>query len=170
MNVVIRRTLQVAGAAVVGLLLPATAAAQAAPPCPEPAALPPAGSSVLVRCVQIIAHPVNETLIPQQTYALQIRMPQTLPSQGVWAPYDESAVQADFWSLWRTGFLDNLWVEVLDEPFLNGVMAKHIVFHIEERSKVKDVNYLSATEGQKRKVPVADIEDTMRGRGVSVRG
>jgi outer membrane protein insertion porin family len=167
-----------AGVALALVLLPGTAAAQATPPCPAPRTLPPPGSVPQVRCIQIVAHPVNETIIPAQTYNVYIKGPRTYDPQPpapadtptVFASYDESAVQADFWSLWRTGFLDNLWVEVIDEPFANGVMGKHVVFHIEERSKVKDVRYLPTDpEEDKTKIAVSDIEEALSTRGITVR-
>ena len=107
----------------------APAAAQVQP-CPAPAKQPPANSPELVRCIELVAHPINETVIDRETYAYYIKTPQTLPSRDQWAPYDAAAVVADFWALWRTNFLDNIWVEVIDEPFDNGVAAKHVVFHI----------------------------------------
>src|SRR5262245_12857127 len=108
------------------LLWPAAASAQTKP-CPAPAKQPPANSPVLVRCMELVAHPVNETVVEQATYAFYIKSPQTFPSRDIWAPYSEDAVQADFWNLWHTNFLDNLWVEVIDEPFDNGIMAKHVI-------------------------------------------
>jgi len=118
--------------------------------------------------MQLVAHPVNETVVEQQTYSYYIKTPQTIPSQDKWEAFNEDAVQADFWNLWRTGFLDNLWVEVIDEPFDNGVMGKHVVFHIEERSRIKDVSYIAA-EGSSAKVEVSKIEDTLRERDIAVR-
>jgi outer membrane protein insertion porin family len=164
-----RRALRVAGLAALALALPALAAAQAVPPCPEPENQPPPGSPPLVKCIQLWAHPVNETLIPAATYNLHIKMPRTVPAENQWATYDETALQSDFWNLWNTGFLDNLWVEVLDEPFANGVAGRHVVFHVEERSKVKDVRYVPVDPEEKLKINVTDIEDQMTQRGVVVR-
>ena len=45
-------------------------------------------------------------------------------------------------------FLDNLWIEVIDEPYENGVMGKHVIFHIEERPRVKVVDYVPAGRGR----------------------
>jgi len=118
--------------------------------------------------MQLVAHPVNETVVEQQTYTYYIKTPQTIPSQDKWESFNEEAIQADFWNLWRTEFLDNLWVEVIDEPFDNGVMGKHVVFHIEERSRIKDVSYVAA-EGSSTKVEVSKIEETLRDRDISVR-
>jgi outer membrane protein insertion porin family len=149
-------------------LLPAPAAAQVAP-CPpaerdgKPTE-PPAGSAPVLRCMEIFAHPVNETVVEHETYTYYIKSPQTIPSQGRWAPFSADLIQADFWNLWRTGFLDNLWVEVIDEPFPNGVVGKHVVFHIEERSRIKNVDYV----GSKR-VAVSKIEETLRERNVAIR-
>ena len=46
-------------------------------PCPEPVKLPPASSPVLLRCMQLVAHPVNETVVDPQTYGFYIKTPQT---------------------------------------------------------------------------------------------
>jgi len=169
LNSLCRRGALLAGVVLLALLLPAPAAAQGTPPCPEPENQPPADAGEIVKCVQLIAHPVNELLIPPETYNLRISMPRTIPSRNEWAPYDEAAVQADFWNLWQTGFLDNLWIEVIDEPFANGVKGKNVVFHVEERNKVKDVRYVPATAEEDLKVKVTDIEDKMREEGVVVR-
>ena len=80
-------------------------------------------------------------MVPLETYQYYIRMPLTRPSQNQWAPYSEAAILSDFKGLWGTGFLDNLWVEVIEEPYGNGISAKHVVFHIEERNRVKAVDY-----------------------------
>ena len=154
----------------------AAAAAPAAPapqepvePCGEPARLPPANSQPLVNCVELRAHPVNETMVPLETYQYYIRMPLTRPSQNQWARYDESAVLADFKNLWGTGFLDNLWVEVIEEPFANGVSAKHVVFHIEERNRVKAVDYAPVGGPEARlRIPVSKIDEALREKNVEV--
>src|SRR5262245_30858474 len=44
-------------------------------PCPPPAKQPPANSPVLLRCMQLVAHPVNETVVDQETYSYYIRTP-----------------------------------------------------------------------------------------------
>jgi len=144
----------------------APAAAQA-PPCPDPVNLPPTGSPVLLRCMHLIAHPVNETIVEQQTYDYYIKTKRTSSADRVFAPYDEDSIKSDFWSLWRTGFLDNLWIEVIDEPYPNGVEAKHVVFHIEERARVKAVDYMPAL-GTKTQVETSKIEEQLKERNVRV--
>ncbi len=154
----------VAAALAVALLWAAPALAQVQP-CPAAAKQPPANSPLLVRCIELMAHPVNETVIDRGTYGYYIKTPTSEPSKDKWAPYDVDAINADFWNLWHLNFLDNLWVEVIDEPFENGVAAKHVVFHIEERSRVKAVDY-TPKEGTKTTVDISKIEETMRDRNV----
>src|SRR5262245_29662097 len=144
-------------------------------PCPAPMKpdaqgkpqpnLPPANSPLLINCFQIYAHPINETNIDIATYDYYIKAQRTLPSKDQWAPYDPDAIIADFWNLWKMNFLDNLWVEVIDEPFANGVAAKHVVFHIEERARVKAVDYV-AWPGTKTTVDISKIEERLRDKEV----
>ena len=118
-------------AALLGIALfwPSAASAQVAP-CPAPVKQPPANSPVLLRCVQLVAHPVNETVVEQETYQFYIKARGSISAQDNWVPYNEDAIQADFWNLWHTNFLDNCWVEVIDEPFDNGDrgQARHLPY------------------------------------------
>ena len=138
-------------------------------PCPAPAKQPPAGSPPLYRCVQFVFHPINQPLIDATTYAYNLKTVWSQPSQDRWVPYDEQAVQDDFWNLWRLGFLDNLWSEVYDEPYENGVMGKKVVFHAEERPRVKIVDYIAEGKEDKLKVEISKIESTLRERNIEVR-
>jgi outer membrane protein insertion porin family len=167
MNVSRYRSLFVAAAVLGALLVSERPAAAQVDPCPvlPEAKLPPTDAPLLIRCLQLVAHPINVTVVEQSTYAYYIKTKQTEPSKGIFAPYDEESLRTDFWSLWRTGFLDNLWIEEIDEPFPNGVAAKHIVFHIEERSRLKAIDYVPA-EGTKTEVEVAKLESTLRERNI----
>jgi outer membrane protein insertion porin family len=147
---------------------PAPDPAPAVQECPPPAKLPPANSPVLLRCMQLVAHPVNETLVDGETYAYYIRTPQPDSAADRWVPFNEQSILTDFQSLWRTNFLDNLWVEVIDEPYTNGVMGKHVIFHIEERNRVKAVDYAPVGEAAKLRVPVSKIDEMLRERNVEV--
>jgi outer membrane protein insertion porin family len=140
-------------------------------PCDEPKVQPPAGSPVLLKCMQLVAHPVNETVVEGTTYDFHIkttRPPNADEEKPVWVPYDEASIQNDFWNLWRAGFLDNLWIEILDEPYKSGVMGKHVVFHIEERARVKVVDYAPA-RGEKLKIEQSKIEETLREKQINIR-
>jgi outer membrane protein insertion porin family len=164
-----RRLFVVAGFSLAALALPSPAAAQIQP-CsinepPEAAKnLPPADSAPLVRCIEPRFHPVNQSAIDPVTYTHHVKTQSSLRSQNKWVPYNEAVVQGDFWNLWRTNFLDNIWVEVIDEPYENGVVGKHIIFHMEERPRIKVVNY----QGSK-KVDVTKIEETLKERSIVVR-
>ena len=110
----------------------------------DPAAprLPPAGSPALVRTIEL-AFPTqgNVSFVEPQTYLYYIHTRPSRPSQGAWEPYDRQSVLDDFRRLWGTGFLDDLSVVVNDVPYENGVVGKHIVFRLEERARVKIVDY-----------------------------
>ena len=61
----------------------------------------------------------------------------------------------------KTGFLDDLWVERIDEPYENGTPAKHIVYHLEERPRLKVVDYTGSKE-----VEISKIEDALKTAGI----
>lgn len=159
--------LRLAGAAAALLLGWAAPAFAQVEPCPAAFNQPPADSPLLFRCISLVAHPINETTIDQNTYGYYIKTKLNDTRNKVFVPYDEDSIQADFYRLWGTNFLDNLWIEVIDEPFENGVKAKHVVFHIEERARVKAVDYL-AKEGTKTTVDISKIEDTLREKNIHV--
>src|SRR5262249_31199535 len=142
-------------------------APSAVEPCPPAFNQPPLDSPLLFRCMSLVAHPINETTIDGNTYQYYIKKPQNDTQNKKILPYDAESIQADFYRLWGTNFLDNLWIEVLDEPFDNGVKAKHVIFHIEERPRLKAVDYL-AKEGTKTTVDISKIEDTLRDQNIHV--
>ncbi len=137
-------------------------------PCPDQASEPPLSSPPLYRCAEIVLHPVNETMLDPLTYGRQLRTPWSRPSDALWAPYDEASIRADFWNLWNTGFLEDLKVEVIDEPYRNGVPGKHVVFHLEERSRLKLVSYEPADPAARLKVDISRIEKELRDRKVTL--
>jgi outer membrane protein insertion porin family len=145
-------------------------ARQAAPAAPaaQPAArMPAAGSGPVIRFIQLRFHPVDESLIDPQTYLYYIQTQPSRSSDGVWVPYDEQAeskLRDDFRRLWGTNFLDNLWVEVLDEPYDNGVIGKRVIFHMEERPRVKIVDYTGSSKVERTK-----IDEKMKELGVALR-
>ena len=58
----------------------------------------------------------------------------------------------DFRRLWATNFLDDLSIEVRDVPLANGVIGKLVIYNMEERQRVKIVDYVGTEEGR----PVQD--------------
>jgi len=106
-----------------------------------PASMPPAGSGPVVYlvapCWEVQG---NQTIIEFETYLYYIHLKASLPSQGVWTPYDEAAektIHDDFYRLWNTNFLDNLSIAATDYTFSNGVIGKLITYDMEERQRVK---------------------------------
>ncbi|MGH9174078.1 MAG: hypothetical protein ACRD1H_06955, partial [Vicinamibacterales bacterium] len=179
MNAKFARTVGVAVLALV--MFPATHLTAQVPAAPAPSApatptqpaaqrtpiLPPAGSGPLVRIVELRFEPVNESLIEPQTYLYYIQTRSSRPTDGVWAPFTEETERSlldDFKRLWATNFLDNLRIEVLDAPWDNGVMGKHIIFHMEERPRVKIVEYNPSDTVDRTK-----IDEKMKEAGVALR-
>jgi len=132
-----------------------------------PVRQPPAGSGPVIRTTELRFHPVNESIIEAQTYLYYIQTPLSRPSDNVWIPYNEeteASLRADFLRLWATGFLDNLWIEKLDEPFANGVMGHRVIYHMEERPRVKIVDYTGSTKVERTK-----IDEKMKELGIALR-
>jgi outer membrane protein insertion porin family len=146
---------------------PAPARPAPAQAAPAPVRQPPAGSAPVVRSLELRFHPVNESLIEPQTYLYYIQTQASRPADGVWTAYTEDTervVLEDFKRLWGTNFLDNLWIEVNDDPYPNGVIGKRLVFNMEERPRVKIVDYTGSTKVERTKV-----DEKMKEAGISLR-
>jgi outer membrane protein insertion porin family len=149
--------LRLAIATALTLTLSTVAAAQGVPgaPATQKPPLPPPGSPPLVRNIELRFHPENASLIEPQTYLYYIQTRASRSLDGVWVPFTEEVEQTilgDFKRLWGTNFLDNLWVEVIDEPYDNGVVGKRVIYHMEERPRVKIVDYVGSTKIERTKV------------------
>ena len=114
-------------------------------PVPPPAQPPPAGNPpvvfLIVPCFDRQGH---VSMVEPETYLHYIHTRVSRPSVKEWVTYDERAIQSvldDFKRLWATGFLDDLSIEAVDYPFANGVVGKMLVYHLEERQRIKMVNY-----------------------------
>ncbi len=118
----------------------------------QPASLPPDGSPTLLRAVELrFPTQGNVASVEFDTYLyhMQIREFVSLPSEGRWVPYSEATEQVaieDHRRLWDTGFLNDLWIEVIDDPYPNGVEAKRIIYNLEERERVKIITYEGSDE------------------------
>ena len=134
------------------------------PPSPRP---PAAGSGPVICQTELRFHPVNESIIEAQTYLYYIQTALSRPSEGTWVPYNEQTEQSlmdDFKRLWATNFLDNLWIETLDGTLSNGVQGKHVIYHMEERPRVKIVDYTGSTKVERTK-----IDEKMKELGIALR-
>ena len=137
-------------------------------PVPKPAASPAAGSGPMAVAVMMCFGKQGGTsLVEPETYLYYIQFRPSEPSRDHWVPYDgeaERVLLADFRRLWATKFLDDLSIETLDYTFANGAPGKIVVFHLEERQRVKIVDYDGAT-----RVTRSDIDDRLKERGVELR-
>ena len=143
----------------------APAPPQAAPA--QPIRMPDEGSEPVMRSIELRFHPVNESLIEPQTYLYYIQAQASRPTDGVWVPYTDDTERLlldDFKRLWATSFLDNLWIEVNDDPYPNGVVGKRVIYHMEERPRVKIVDYTGSTKVERTKV-----DEKMKEAGLSLR-
>lgn len=119
-------------------------------------AQPVAGSGPVLRVVEL-CFPTqgNVSSIEFETYLYYIKTRGSRPSQNVWVPYTpevEKDLVEDFKRLWATSFLDDLAVEVLDTPYPNGVVGKYVRFRLEERQRVKIVEYVGSDKIEATKV------------------
>jgi outer membrane protein insertion porin family len=137
---------------------------------PAPSKMPPAGSPPLVNNILLCFEKQGgQPVIEAQTYQFYLEMKNHVssPSQNRWVSYNdeiEQIILRDFKSLWATTFLDDLLIEVLDVDWGNGVLGKLIVYNMEERQRIKIVDY----EGLD-KVNQSDIEEALKKENVSVR-
>src|SRR3954454_13908216 len=164
-------------------LIAAPLAAQAQPPAAAPAALPPAnvcGQQISPRAQPPAGHaPVvlfiapcfeaqgNASVIDAQTYLYYIQQKFSAPSQNQWVNYDDSSektIQDDFHRLWNTNFLDNLWVDVSDYKFPNGTIGKIVTYNMEERQRVKIVDYVGS-----KKIEVSKIDEKLKDANAQIR-
>ena len=159
---------------------PATPAASqaAAPPrgqqtvcglaIPEPSRLPPANSGpVVFQVVPCFQKQGGFSVIDAQTYLYYIEMTRNVssPSSNRWVPYDdkvEQVILADFKRLWGTNFLDDLAVDVQDYKFANGVVGKMVVYDMEERQRVKIVDYVGSKQIEQSKIDEELKKQNMR--------
>src|SRR6188474_2734128 len=126
-----------------------------------PRAQPPAGTGPVVLFIApCFEAQGNASVIEPQTYLYYIQLKQSRPSEGVWLPYDDAAEKMaveDFHRLWNTNFLDNLWVDATDYKFPNGTIGKIITYNMEERQRVKIVDYVGS-----KKVEVSKNDEKLK--------
>ncbi len=144
---------------------PATVCGSTVPP---PVSQPPGNSGpVVYLIVPCFEAQENITLVDTETYVYYIRLQTSRPSQGVWIPWNEDAQKAvheDFVRLWATGFLDDLKISSSDYTFANGVIGKILTYDIEERRRVKIIDYTGS-----KKVEANAIDERLRTAKIQIR-
>src|SRR5947209_19327181 len=69
----------------------------------------------------------------------------------------EKTIVDDFHRLWNTNFLDNLWIETSDYTIPNGTIGKIVTYNMEERQRVKIVDYVGS-----KKVETTKIDEKLK--------
>jgi outer membrane protein insertion porin family len=139
-------------------------------PVPAPSKLPPAGTGPYTYAILTCFEKQGGVpVVDAQTYVFYMEMAnrRSIPNENRWVPYTEDTEQVmlgDFKRLWGTNFLDDLSVEVVDVRFENGVIGKVIVYNMEERQRVKIVDYIGSD-----KVDQSKIEEELRDKGIQIR-
>jgi len=134
----------------------------------RPAAEPPAGSvPVVLFIAPCFEAQGNQSLIEPQTYLFYIQLKQSRPSEGVWIPFNdasEKTIEEDFHRLWGTNFLDNLFIDITDYKFPNGTIGKIVTYNMEERQRVKIVDYVGS-----KKIEVSKIDEKLKDANAVIR-
>jgi outer membrane protein insertion porin family len=133
-----------------------------------PARLPEAGSPPFVWILEpCFLKQGGASTVEIETYMYYIKMRTSQPSQNVFVTFDEALEQtilADFRGLWATNFLEDLSIEVTDYTFPNGVVGKVVTYHMEERERIKIVDYQGSKQVDRTK-----IEEKLRERNIEIR-
>ena len=125
-------------------------------PISPPKNLPPAGSGPVVYTLSLcFAKQGGTSVIEPQTYLYYAQLRPSRPSENVWIPYNDATEKTmldDFRRLWATNFLDDLSIDVADYVFPNGVVGKLVTYNMEERQRVKIVEYLGTKSLEQTKI------------------
>ena len=127
------------------------------------AALPPPDSPTLFTGIELrFPTQGNVPSVETQTYLYYMEIDDgeyiSLPSQGRWTPFDETierVLLADFQNLWDTDFLTDLAIEIIDDPYANGVEGKRALFLLEERERVRIVTFEGSDEFDRAEIDSA---------------
>ena len=106
-------------------------------------------------------------VIDANTYLYYIQVRPSNSRENRWIPYNdalEETLVGDFRRLWATNFLDDLAVEVRDVRYSNGVMGKLAIFNMEERQRVKIVDFVGSD-----RVSHSDIDERLKEKGITIR-
>jgi len=135
---------------------------------PPPAKLPPSGSGpILYMIAPCFQKQGGSSVIDSQTYLYYIQARPSRPSTDQWIPFDDKMEQIlldDFRRLWATNFLADLSIEVRDYTFTNGVVGKLVVYDMEERERIKIVDYVGTKQLEQTK-----IDEKLREENVQIR-
>jgi outer membrane protein insertion porin family len=157
-----------------GQAAPLTAVAQPLPAVlcgqqvPAPATPPPTDRGPIFYGYMLCFEKQGGTsVIDPNTYLYYIQSRPSNSRENRWIAYDEGLEETlvgDFRRLWATNFLDDLAVDVRDVRYSNGVMGKLAIFNMEERQRVKIVDYVGS-----ERVSHSDIDEKLKEKGITIR-
>lgn len=137
-------------------------------PYTPPAKQPPAGSGpVLLAIAPCFDKQGGASVIEPQTYLYYIQTRASRPSVDNWVPFNdttETQLHDDFRRLWATNFLDDLSIETKDYTFPNGVVGKIVLYNMEERQRVKVVEYAGTKQLEQTK-----IDEALKDQNIQIR-
>ncbi len=131
---------------------------------------PPTDSPRLLHTIELrFPDQGDVSMVQPETYLyyMEIKEHVSRPSEGIWVPYTseiEEIILEDFQRLWSTEFLDDISIEVVDDPFENGVEGARVIFNLEERQRVKIVRYTGSEEFDR-----GEIEEKLEEAGLEIR-
>src|SRR5687768_14733597 len=114
---------------------------------PAPQTQPPPGTGPILYTLMLCFQKQGGTPVVEANtylYYIQLQSRVSKPGEKFWATYDDSVEQIirdDFKRLWATNFLDDLSIETHDVRFDNGVVGKVVVYNMEERQRIRIVDY-----------------------------
>ena len=134
-----------------------------------PAKLPPADlKAVVYQVAACFEKQGGFSVVDPQTYLYYMEVARQVsdPAADKWVTYTdktEQTVVGDFKRLWATNFLDDLSAETYDYVFSNGVVGKIILYNMEERQRVKIVDYVGS-----KKVEMSKIDEELKKRQLKI--
>jgi outer membrane protein insertion porin family len=144
-------------------------------PVGSPAALPPPGSPPFIWILELCFDKQGgSSTVENETYQYWIKLKDMIsqPSKGVFVPYDDKAEQqimADFKSLWATNFLEDLSMEKTEHTFPNGTVGVMVVYRMEERERIKIVDYRNIKGDSVSIIKRSDIDTKLREKSIEIR-
>jgi hypothetical protein len=167
----------VSSGAVAGAQTPGQAPAAPAPfktacghPMEPPQGMPPDNSGPVLLTIDLCFPTQGDiSSVEPQTYLYYIHTKDFLsaPSKNLWQPYTEATVQSiqeDFKRLFNTtAFLEDLSIESDDYVFPNGVIGKVINYKMEERERIKLIDYTGS-----KKIERTKIDEKLRELNVAI--
>ncbi|HMF61904.1 MAG TPA: BamA/TamA family outer membrane protein [Vicinamibacterales bacterium] len=132
-----------------------------------PSRLPPPGGPYVTAVMLCFEKQGGSPVVEANTYLYYLQLRGSQPSTNNWVAFNDAAQRTavgDFHRLWATNFLDDLVIEVRDVRYSNGVIGKVVVYNMEERQRVKIVDYVGS-----KKVEQSKIEEELKKKGITIR-